>query len=78
LLATAFLGRAVLEQRAGGNPSWTAGVNYHHQFSISPDRDNVTALYRAAGLDLEGDLMKLEAGPRIKADAVAVAYLVEM
>jgi pimeloyl-ACP methyl ester carboxylesterase len=67
--------RAELEKRAGGNPSWNTGVDYHHQLSISPDLAEVTALYNAAGLDLEADLSALDAGPRIKADPGAVAYL---
>jgi len=70
-----FKYRAELEQRAGGNPSWNTGVDYHHQLSISPDAAEVKALYRAAGLDLESDLRALDAGPRIKADPAAVAYL---
>ena len=75
LLPTAFASHADLERRAGGNPSWNIGVDYHHQLSISRDRDRVAALYSAAGLDLETDLRTLEAGPRVKADAQAVAYL---
>ena len=71
----AFAYRAELEQRAGGNPSWNAGVDYRHQLEISADRDEVTALYRAAGLDLNADLATLNAGANIKADASAVAYL---
>ncbi len=67
--------RAELEKRAGGNPSWNTGVDYHHQLSISPDLAEVTALYKGAGLDLEADLSALDSGPRIKADPGAVAYL---
>ena len=70
-----FKYRAELEKRAGGNPSWNTGVNYHHQLAISPDAVEVSALYRGAGLNLEADLRTLEAGRRIKADAAAVAYL---
>jgi pimeloyl-ACP methyl ester carboxylesterase len=70
-----FRFRAELEQRAGGNPSWNTGVDYHHQLSISPDAAEVRALYRAAGLNLESDLHALEAGPRIRAEPSAVAYL---
>ncbi len=44
----AFRYRADLELRAGGNPSWNTGVDYGHQLSISTDRDEVSALYRAA------------------------------
>jgi pimeloyl-ACP methyl ester carboxylesterase len=70
-----FKYRAELEKRAGGNPSWNVGVDYHHQLSISPDAPAVMALYRAAGLSLETDLRALESGPRTKADPAAAAYL---
>jgi pimeloyl-ACP methyl ester carboxylesterase len=73
--ALEFAFRAELEKRAGGNPSWNTRVNYHHQLSISQDSAEVAALYRAAGLNLESDLRRLEAGPRIVADPAAVAYL---
>jgi pimeloyl-ACP methyl ester carboxylesterase len=71
----AFRYRADLEQRAGGNPSWNTGVDYSHQLSISADRDEVNALYGAAGLDLQADLRTLNAGGRVAADPAAVAYL---
>jgi pimeloyl-ACP methyl ester carboxylesterase len=71
----AFRYRADLELRAGGNPSWNTGVDYSHQLSISADRDEVNALYGAAGLDLQTDLRTLNAGVRVAADASAVAYL---
>ncbi len=70
-----FQYRAELEKRAGGNPSWNTGVDYRHQLSISPDAAEVTALYRAAGLNLDSDLRVLNAGRRITADPAAVAYL---
>jgi pimeloyl-ACP methyl ester carboxylesterase len=71
----AFNYRAELERRAGGNPSWNVGVDYRHQLAISPDRDEVAALYSAAGLNLDADLSALNAGATIKPDAAAVAYL---
>jgi pimeloyl-ACP methyl ester carboxylesterase len=71
----AFRYRADLEQRAGGNPSWNTGVDYSHQVSISADRDEVNALYAAAGLDLQADLRSLKAGTRVTADPTAVTYL---
>jgi len=71
----AFRYRADLEQRAGGNPSWNTGVDYSHQLSISVDRDEVNALYGAAGLDLQSDLHALDAGARIAADPAAAGYL---
>jgi len=70
-----FAYRSELEQRAGGNPSWNAGVDYAHQLAISSNNAEVTALYSAAGLDLAADLRALNSGPRIRADATAAAYL---
>src|SRR6266851_3877552 len=70
-----FAYRSELEQRAGGNPSWNAGVDYAHQLAISANNAEVIALYQAAGLDLAADLRKLNSGMRIKADPKAVAYL---
>jgi pimeloyl-ACP methyl ester carboxylesterase len=70
-----FQYRAELEQRAEGNPSWNTGVDYAHQLAISADGAEVTALYRAAGLDLAADLRALNSGTRIKSDPRAVAYL---
>jgi pimeloyl-ACP methyl ester carboxylesterase len=71
----AFRYRADLELRAGGNPSWNSGVDYTHQLSISVDRDEVNALYAAAGLDLQADLQALNAGARVAADPAAITYL---
>ncbi|HET8841234.1 MAG TPA: hypothetical protein VFN35_07185, partial [Ktedonobacteraceae bacterium] len=71
----AFLGRAELEARAGGNPSWNVGVNYTRQLLLSSDRQEVEALYKAAGLNLKADLHTLNAAPRISADPKAAAYL---
>ncbi len=71
----AFSYRAELERRAGGNPSWNAGVDYREQLALSADRAEVEALYAAAGLDLNADLARLNAGPRIAPDAAAVDYL---
>lgn len=70
-----FQYRAELEQRAAGNPSWNTGVDYAYQLATSADRDEVTALYQAAGLDLAADSRALNSGPRIAADPAAVAYL---
>ena len=70
-----FAYRAELERRAGGNPSGNTGVDYAHQLAISAGRAEVTALYQTAGLDLAADLGALNSGPRIAADAKAVAYL---
>jgi pimeloyl-ACP methyl ester carboxylesterase len=74
-LAYAFFGRADLELRAGGNPSWNTDVNYHEQLAKSADNEEVQALYQQAGLNLSNDLYKLNAAPRISADPGAAGYL---
>jgi Prolyl oligopeptidase family len=74
-LAFAFGYRAELERRAGGNPSWNAGVDYAAQLRHSSDRAEVRALYTAAALDLNADLATLAAAPRIHARPRARAYL---
>jgi hypothetical protein len=71
----AFFGRFELEQRAGGNVSWNTGVDYRAQLANSTQRDEVIALYAAAGLDLNAELDKLNAAPRISANPDAVEYL---
>ncbi len=73
--AYAFLARAELEARAGGNPSWNVGVDYTRQLAHSSDRDEVIALYQQAGLNLTQDLQALQSASRIVADPPAVAYL---
>jgi pimeloyl-ACP methyl ester carboxylesterase len=70
-----FALRAELEARAGGNPSWNTGVDYAKQLDVSINKDEVVALYSAAGLDLQADLAKLANAPRISASDDAVAYL---
>jgi hypothetical protein len=70
-----FAFRAELEARAGGNVSWNTGVDYRHQFEKSVDRDEVRALYQAAGLSLDADLDALNHAARIKANPEAVEYL---
>ncbi len=71
----AFAFRAELEARAGGNPSWTGGVNFWRQLQESPDYNEVKALYHAAGLSLSADIATLTAAPRISSVPSAVAYL---
>ena len=70
-----FAFRAELEARAQGNVSWNTGVEYRHQLERSIDRDEVHALYQAAGLDLDADLKTLNDAVRISADPEAVRYL---
>jgi pimeloyl-ACP methyl ester carboxylesterase len=71
----AFAFRAELEARAQGNVSWNTGVDYRRQLEHSIGRDQVHALYEAAGLDLDADLKLLNETVRISADPEAVHYL---
>src|ERR1700676_404211 len=70
-----FAFRAELEARAQGNVSWNTGVDYRRQLERSIGRDQVRALYQAAGLDLDADLTTLNDAVRISADPEAVHYL---
>ena len=67
--------RAELEARAGGNPSSTVGVNFARQLRLSPDFAEVVALYKAAGLNLSGDLATLQHARQIVASPRATGYL---
>ena len=71
----AYALRAELEARAGGNVSWTTGVNFTQQLSMSSDFAEVQGLYAAAGLSLSADLATLQASKRITASPKAVKYL---
>jgi pimeloyl-ACP methyl ester carboxylesterase len=73
----AYLLRAELEARAGGNPSWNTGVDYQDQLAKSVDRAEVKALYKAAGLSLDADIDQLNAATRISANPSAVGYLTD-
>jgi pimeloyl-ACP methyl ester carboxylesterase len=66
--------RALMEQLAGGNPTWNTGVDYRARLAGSAQRDLVERAYQAAGLDLDADLTALAAAPRTAADPAAVAY----
>jgi len=70
-----FALRAELEFRAGGNPSWNTGINYRKQLAHSVNRDEVIALYTAAGLDLDADLDTLNDAARISANPASVEYM---
>jgi Prolyl oligopeptidase family len=67
--------RANLEADAGGNPSWTTGLNFTKQLHQSANYKEVVALYKKAGLNLSADLGTVSKAPRISADPKAVAYL---
>jgi pimeloyl-ACP methyl ester carboxylesterase len=71
----AFALRAELEFRAGGNVSSNEGVDYRKQLALSIDREEVKALYKLAGLDLDADLDMLNDTPRVSADPEALEYL---
>jgi hypothetical protein len=68
-------GRPWIEQAAGGNGSWTVGVDFARLLARSPYAPQVRALYRAAGLRLGADLATLTAGADISADANAIRWL---
>jgi pimeloyl-ACP methyl ester carboxylesterase len=72
-----FYPRSDAERRAGGNFSWNTGVDYTTQLARSGRREYVAALYKAAGVDLDADLAKLNAAPRISADPQAVEYMMQ-
>ena len=68
-------GRWYIEQSAGGNGSWTAGVDFEQLLDHSPYAPEVRALYRAAGLNLRDDLAALTQGADIRADTGAIQSL---
>jgi len=70
-----FWAREQVERQAGGNPSWNTDVDYCELLAGSTSRDVVESLYAAAGLDLDRDLERLGAEPRIAADPAALDYL---
>lgn len=74
VLLVAVSARRVLEDRAGGNPSWNTGVDYADILARSPHAATVAALYSTAGLSLESDLATLAQAPRIEAEPAAVDY----
>lgn len=67
--------RAELEHRAGGNVSWDTGVDFEKQLERSYDYEEVQALYKKAGLDLDTDIKALNATQRIEAKTAALDYL---
>ncbi len=70
-----FYLRAELEGRAGGNPSWNAGIDYRKQLAASVDRGEVKALYAQANLNLDGDLQALNTAASIQANPNSLTYL---
>lgn len=70
-----FVPRVDQEARAGGVNGWNTGVDYARVLQQSPLHSLVKHFYREAGLDLDADLRRLNAAPRIEANAGAVAYM---
>ena len=71
-----FLPRADQERRTGGVFSWNSGVDYRRQLALSGRGAMVKALYRKAGLDLDAEIARLNAGERVAAKPSAVDYMV--
>lgn len=74
-IAATMLPRDEQDRIAGGNPSWNTEIDYADMLARSGQEGFVRKLYRQAGLDLDADLARLAAGPRIKADLQAVDYM---
>ncbi|SFC92070.1 serine aminopeptidase domain-containing protein [Massilia yuzhufengensis] len=75
-----FIGATLLPRddqlaRAGGNFSWNTGIDYAAQLKKSGRTEFVRTLYAQAGLDLDADLARLAAAPRIAAEPGAVDYM---
>ncbi|MEV6877340.1 alpha/beta hydrolase [Amycolatopsis sp. NPDC051128] len=68
-------GRYQIELAAGGNSSFTAGVDYRALLRGSSHTQQVRALYRQAGLDLDADLATLTRDANITADPGAIRTL---
>jgi pimeloyl-ACP methyl ester carboxylesterase len=72
-----FPPRSDQESRAGGSFSWNTGVSYPRQLALSGRRAFVAGLYAKAGLNLDADMARLDAAPRITAKPSAVAYMMQ-
>ncbi len=68
-------GRPYIEQAAGGNGSWTKGVNFGLLLAESPYAPEVISLYHQAGLNLAADLNSLTRNANISADPGAIRSL---
>jgi hypothetical protein len=66
-----------IEVAAGGNSSFTKGVDYAQELADSSFLPEVRALYRSAGLSLRGDLNTLTHNADITADPKAIATLAQ-
>jgi hypothetical protein len=68
-------GRQQIELAAGGNPNWTAGVDFKQLVNRSPYKREIEALYQAAGLNLNADLRTLTRNADIKASIPAERWI---
>ncbi len=69
------LGRISVEQADGGQATWDVGTNFARVLAGSPYRQQVATLYKAAGLNLGGDLATLTTHTTTKADPAALRSL---
>jgi hypothetical protein len=67
--------RYQIELAAGGNSSFTKGVDYARELRRSSFLPEVRSLYRTAGLNLDADLTTLTRNASITADPGAIATL---
>ena len=69
------LARYYVELSAGGDSGWNAGVDYAALVRESAHYDQVQALYRQAGLNLEADLNSLTRGASYTAEPGSLAAM---
>lgn len=70
-------GRQQIELAAGGNPNWTAGVNFRRLVDQSPYKPEIEALYHEAGISLSADENTLTRNANVRADDSAVRWIEE-
>jgi pimeloyl-ACP methyl ester carboxylesterase len=68
-------GRYYIELSAGGDSSWNAGVDYARLVRGSAHYDQVKALYKQAGLNLDADLKTLTKGADYTAEPGSLAAM---
>ncbi|HXR70879.1 MAG TPA: alpha/beta hydrolase [Actinocrinis sp.] len=68
-------GRYYIELAAGGDSSWNAGLDYAALLRGSAHYDQVRALYRQAGLNLDADLATLTRGAHYTAEPGSLAAM---
>lgn len=74
-LAFVIGARPSIESAVGGNASWNVGVNYGKLISESAFYQQVSSLYRQAGLSLAKDTWNLTTHTKIKPDVAALRKL---